>query len=397
MRFALPSLLAGLALLGACGGSVRPGPVTPAELASLEEERSRFPDDHEVLTRVGIRFYDAHAYDRARDALTAALRAQPSFTAAVYLGLIEEALGRFDEAERNYRIAESLSIAPTQRRELERRMAAFSQVRLTAEARQALARESTLSRQPPVPNSLAVLPWTFIGTDATLEPLGVGVAHLMVSDLSRISSLTLIERERVQALLDEMAMTGAGRVDTVTAARAGRLLRASRVLHGIVRQTQGGIQLEATVISGDGLVLARSGGGDRLDDLFSLEKTVLLDLVSQLGIPVSPAEQRALRERPAQDLQTFLAFSRGLEAEGRPDAGPNSLLRVASPVYLATGAMQADALRAAIQVIAPSAGGEVDRRTRLPVANSRLPEALGQDNPSKLAFISDILLLIPRP
>lgn len=377
---------------------MRPGPVTPAELAALEQERIRFPDDYEVLTRVGIGFYDAKAYDRARDVLTAALRLQPSFTAAVYLGLTEEALGRFDEAERNYRIAGTLTIAPTQRKELDRRMAAFSQVRLVAEARQAIARETTLSRLAPLPNSIAVLPWTFVGTDATLEPLSVGVAHLMVSDLSRISSLTLIERERVQALLDEMALTGAGRVDTVTAARAGRLLRASQVLHGIVRQTSGGIQLEATVVSAeDGRVLARGGGGDRLDDLFALEKTVLMDLVGQLGIAVSPAEQRALRERPSQDLQSFLVFSRGLEAEGRLDTGPGSLLRVTSPVYLATGAMQADALRSALQIIAPSAGGEVDRRTRLPVSNSRLPEALGQDNPSKLAIIGEIIILIPRP
>jgi hypothetical protein len=48
-------------------------------------------------------------------------------------------------------------------------------------------------------------------------------------------------------------------------------------------------------------------------------------------------------------------------------------------------------------VIVPSTGGDVDRRTRLPVANPRLPEALGQDNPSRLAIIGDILILIPRP
>jgi len=328
--------------------------------------------------------------------LTTALRIQPSFTAAVYLGLTEEAVGRYDEAERNYRIAESLTIAPTQRRELERRMAAFSQVRLTAEARQAIARESALSRQPLFPtawlscrgpSSAPTRPWNRWAWGC--PPDGVRPLPDFESHADRTGA--------GPGALDEMALTGAGRVDTVTAARAGRLLRASRVLHGIVRQTPGGIQLEATVVSTDGVVLARGGGGDRLDDLFALEKTVLMDLVGQLGIPVSPAEQRALRERPAQDLQTFLSFSRGLETEGRPDAGPGSLLRVTSPVYLATGAMQADALRAAIQIIAPSAGGEVDRRTRLPVANSRLPEALGADNPSKLAFIGDVLLLIPRP
>jgi hypothetical protein len=51
----------------------------------------------------------------------------------------------------------------------------------------------------------------------------------------------------------------------------------------------------------------------------------------------------------------------------------------------------------AIAVINPSTGGEVDRRTRLPVANPRLPEALGQDNPSRIAIIGELIILIPRP
>jgi hypothetical protein len=51
----------------------------------------------------------------------------------------------------------------------------------------------------------------------------------------------------------------------------------------------------------------------------------------------------------------------------------------------------------AMAVIAPSTGGEVDRRTRLPVTNPRLPEALGQDNPSRIAIIGELIILIPRP
>ena len=51
----------------------------------------------------------------------------------------------------------------------------------------------------------------------------------------------------------------------------------------------------------------------------------------------------------------------------------------------------------AIAVINPSTGGEVDRRTRLPVTNPRLPEALGTDNPSRLAFIGELIIIIPRP
>jgi TolB-like protein len=243
------------------------------------------------------------------------------------------------------------------------------------------------------------MPWSFVGTDETLAPLGVGVAHLVLTDLSRVAALTLVERERVQVLVEEMELANLGRVDPRTAARAGRLLRAERVVHGVVRQTSQGIQLEAQIVrTEDGRIEATQGAGDRLERLFALEKGLLLALVDQLGIPISPAERRAITERPAQDIQSFLALSRGLESQTRP-AGLSStaLSRVAAPAAPTELAARAATLTSAIAVVAPSTGGSVDRRTRMPVANPRLPEALRQDNPSRIAGLGELIILIPRP
>jgi TolB-like protein len=434
MRFSGPSILGLASLLIGCAGRAGPAPVTPEEIGVLEAEQARFAEDPEVLTRIGIRFYEGQDYQRASDVLGAALTLRPAFTTAVYQGLSQEALGQFAEAEQSYRTAGSVRITPKQREELDHRLASLSRTRLLAEARQAIARESTLTSLPPVPNTVAVLPWTYVGANRTLEPLGYGLAHLVVTDLSSISRLTLVERERVQALLDEMALAGNGWVDPGTAARTGRLLRASHVLHGVVRETADGVRLEATIVrTSDGAVQASGGAGDRVEQLFALEKTVVLDLVGQMGIELAPAERQALTERPTQDLQAFLAFSRGLEAEGRGDfrgasalfsaaagrdpafgaarrlldvntqlaasagSSPAALARVASPLVMMDASARGEVLRNAVQMIVPSTGGEVDRRTRLPVANPRLAEALGQDNPSRLAVIGDILILIPRP
>lgn len=395
MRF----LLLGLIALAACSGNSQPAPVTPAEVASLESERARFPEDPEVLNRIGIRYYDARQWSRALDVLGTSFRIKPSFTSAVYLGLSNEATGLFGDAEGYYRAAGSLAATPAQRRELDRRLADLGHARLRFEARQAIARESTLTGTAPEPGTIAVLPWTYVGSDESLRPLGYGIAHLVITDLSKIGALRLVERERVQILLDELELASGGRVEPRTAARAGRLLRAERVVQGLVRQTRDGVELEATVLrTADGVVEATSGAGDRLERLFALEKTVVLGLLERLGVPVSPAELRAITERPTQDLQAFLATSRGLEAEARPPlSNPSALTRVASAVAPTELAARTATLMSAIAVIAPSTGGEVDRRTRLPVANPRLPEALGQDNPSRLAIIGELIILIPRP
>ena len=395
MRF----LLLGILLLASCSGNQQPAPVTPAEATAMENERARFPDDPEVLTRIGIRYFEAKQWTPAKQNLDKAFRLKPSFTSAVYLGLASEATGYFADAERYYRSAGTLSTTPAQNRELDRRLGDLARSRLRYETRLAIARESTFTATAPQPGTVAVMPWAYVGSDESLRPLGYGIAQLVVTDLSKISSLKLVERERVQVLLDELELASGGHVEPRTAARAGRLLRAERVIQGIVRQTRDGVELEATVVrTADGTVEATSGASDRLERLFGLEKTVLLGLLERTDVRVTPAELRAITERPTQDLQAFLALSRGLEAEARPPLNnPSSLTRVASAVAPTELAARTASLMSAIAVINPSTGGEVDRRTRLPVTNPRLPEALGQDNPSRIAIIGDLIILIPRP
>lgn len=40
-----------------------------------------------------------------------------------------------------------------------------------------------------------------------------------------------------------------------------------------------------------------------------------------MGVQLTPAEQEAINQRPTQNIQAFLAYSRGLEAEDRGDYG----------------------------------------------------------------------------
>lgn len=431
----LRHLLSAMLLLGlaACGGSLRTTPVSPTDLASLEADAAALAHDGEALTRIGVRFYQAEQWVRARDVLTTALALRPSFAAAVYLGLAQERLDQFDQAETSYRVAGTLTLSNAQRRELDRRVASLSRTRLAAEARQAVQREHELAATPPVPNSVAVLPWSYVGANRQQASLGVGLAHLMMTDLGKVSALRLVERERVQALLDELTMARNGQVDSSTAARSGRLLRADYVVAGVVREANGGVRLEASIYrTGDGSLVANAAGTNRIDQLFGLQKDLVLSLVDQLGVPVSPPERRALTERSTADLQAFLAFSDGLSALDRGDfrtagglfamatgrdpafgaahqfgvtngllagngASVATLERMAHPASPAASATRTGSLVSALQVIAPSTGGEVDLRARNPVDSPRLAEALRQDSPSRIVLFGQIVIIIPRP
>jgi len=80
------------------------------------------------------------------------------------------------------------------------------------------------------------------------------------------------------------------------------------------------LRLDATMVrSGDAGVAATGSGRNPLTQLFDLEKSVVFQLLTKTGIPITPAESIAISERPTRDLQAFLLYSRGLEAQDRGD------------------------------------------------------------------------------
>ena len=446
MRLVNPTgVLVMLAAAGCAQRARAPATVTPTgAIAALEARQARHPRDSEVLTDVGVGFYQAGQYARARDVLAAVLALEPdAFRAAVHLGLANEGLGDYDAALAAYRRAEGMKVSKQQRRQVEERLIALTRARLAALARRAVAEEQAIAAQPAVPNTIAVLPWSYLGTDPDLKPLETGLAFLLVGDLSKVGRFTLLERERVQALAEELGLGAAGRTQPETAARSGRLLRAAQVVQGAIRETSpGAIRLDANVVSARTAGIDATGSAtNRLSELFAMEKSLVFDLLDRLGVTLSPAEQRAIAERPTADLQAFLAFSRGLEAEDRGDFsaatrffqqaatrdpgfraardGAASSARIAAasrmtPARLAAlierfaggpggdrsnGGTRAAQLRAGVQGIAPSLASRLGRGQGRQTGSirSRLAEALRQDDPGKLNGIGQILITIPRP
>jgi TolB-like protein len=427
-------VLAGLiGTLGCAPRAPLAGPA-PADLAELEARRAAHPGDPRVLTDVGVELYRAGAFARARDVLLAALALDPRDPRAlIHLGLSHESLTEPELALAAYRRALAGRLDRSQRQSIEARLPVISRQVLALEARRAIAREQSLAPPALVPNTVAVLPWTYLGADSSLKPLERGLAHLLISDLARVSRLTLLERDRVQALADELALARGGLVDSSTAARSGRLLGAGEVVHGAIRETPSGeIRLDAQVVTtSDARVRATGSASDRLARLFAMEKSVVFDLLERWGIPLTPAERRAISEQPTADLQAFLAFSRGLEAEDRGDfleagehfqaaagrdpafsaarqhaerstkaaaATRSSGLQLVSAVGQRAATLRSIQLSAALQNIAPTLAGRLSR-TQLKAAlafRSRLAEALSQDDAGRLGTLTGTISIIPR-
>jgi hypothetical protein len=167
------------------------------------------------------------------------------------------------------------------------------------------------------------MPFRYTGRDSTLRPLERGLASLVVTDLSKVRRLRLVERDRMQALIDELQLAAGTRVDPATGARSGRMVRAGQVVQGQFQEVPtANFRVDASVVrTTDAQVAATGSDADALRALFDIEKRVVFQLLDRMGITLTPAERTAVNERPTQDLQAFLLYSRGLESQDRGDFG----------------------------------------------------------------------------
>ena len=289
----------------------------PEAIARLERERSNSPRSEPVLRSLGIAYYKSGKLTEARGALEQAVKLNPrDGTAALYLGLTAEGQNDFATARTAYASYVEYGHTSRVRRALEARLMALQRKQLEETARAEVRDEQQLAQIPGTPNVVAVLPLAFSGADTSLKPLERGLAELLTTDLARSSRLTVVERLRLQAVLDELQLQRSGVTDSASNVRAGKILQAGRLVQGSILQQGPDLRVDAAVIDVPTTRVAGATNDNRaLDQLLTLEKNIALGLFQQLGVTLTTAERNAIEQRPTRSLAAFVAYSRGLVLE----------------------------------------------------------------------------------
>jgi tetratricopeptide (TPR) repeat protein len=303
-----------LLLATACATS---GQMRPDAVARLERNSAARPSDEGALRALGIAYYKTGRFADARTALSRAAQLNPKDgTAALYLGLAAEQMHDIPAAKAAYQSYIRYGRTSGVRRQLEARLAALNRQELQLAAKAAVQQEQQLSARPANAKTVAVLPLRFQGSDSTLQPLERGLAELMTTDLARSHELTVVERERMQAIVSELALQSSGQSDSSTNVRAGRIIQAGSVVNGQIVQRDQNLRVDAAIVNTTtSQVSGGAEGENTLDRVFDIEKGIVLQLFDSLGVRLTTAERNLIEQRPTRSLQAFLAYSRGLTLE----------------------------------------------------------------------------------
>lgn len=116
-------------------------------------------------------------------------------------------------------------------REVPKTLTLLASSQLQREVASAVARESEVVGSPPEPGSIAVQAFVNQGNPA-YRAMAKGLAAMIIADLSKVPGLKVLEREKVQLLVNEAKLGDSGLADTASAVRSGRLMRAEKVVVG---------------------------------------------------------------------------------------------------------------------------------------------------------------------
>lgn len=153
-----------------------------------------------------------------------------------------------------------------------------------------------------------------------IDPVQKGLAAMLITDLSTVKGLQVIERVRLQALLEEIGLGTTGLVEPETAPRVGKLLGAEWLVGGSLGsgQTAEVLQIQSNFldvpseeIQGQALVKGA------LSNLFMLEKDLLFEILKIMQIELRPEDRERLMRPCTTNMKALMALFQGIEQSDR--------------------------------------------------------------------------------
>lgn len=202
-----------------------------------------------------------------------------------------------------------------------------------APAPDAPAPEATPPEATPVDDAdkptLAIMYFDYSGNDEDLGVLRKGLAQMLISDLSRVDGVRIVERDRLQEILDELKLNQTTQIDKRTAGRVGKLLGAKYMVLGGYFDLMGSLRVDARLVEVEtGRVIASFGATGKHDDFITLEQRVAEDLERHLASGdiegYVPGKRGAVERPPVKrpkrlTTRTAARYGKALDARDRGD------------------------------------------------------------------------------
>ena len=144
---------------------------------------------------------------------------------------------------------------------------------------------------------------------------------MLITDLSTVAGVQVVERIKLQALAEELGLGASGLVEPGTEPRVGKLLRAQRLVGGDVSGTQQTLlRIQSRLLdTATSTVIGQPAAEGILPELFRIEKDLLFGLTKLLNLDVKPEEMAKLVKPCSTNSKALIALFKGVDVSDRGD------------------------------------------------------------------------------
>ncbi|HET7273919.1 MAG TPA: BTAD domain-containing putative transcriptional regulator [Longimicrobiaceae bacterium] len=181
--------------------------------------------------------------------------------------------------------------------------ALIEKVRERKEPRDLTAPGDDAPRELPI-RSIAVLPFENTSSSADAEPFAMGLHDDLLTELSRISSLTVIARASMQRY----------RGTTKGISEIARELGVGTVIEGAVQSSGGRLRLNVQVIDARNGTHRWAERYDRdltMDNIFDLQGEIAEKIARATQAELTPSERERSGSEPTENLEAYRHYARG--------------------------------------------------------------------------------------
>ncbi|WP_417377879.1 protein kinase domain-containing protein [Gimesia sp.] len=160
------------------------------------------------------------------------------------------------------------------------------------------------------PITLAIMDFDNHSQDRNLDGFRLGFRDILVTNLSHVSSIKVLERGRLKDLLDEHELAKSPFIDPKAAVRFGKGLSAKHVLTGSYVIAGNDIRIDVRLVSVEtGEVMLADAVTGKKSNIFLLQQALSAKVLAGLDIHPSEAEQVALNDPQTNEFDAFRLYS----------------------------------------------------------------------------------------
>ena len=149
--------------------------------------------------------------------------------------------------------------------------------------------------------------------DPSYDPLIKGLADMLISDLSGIESVNMVEREKLDALLKEIDLGESKFIDDATAQKMGQGLGAQYILTGSFIVMGDDFRIDARLVNvGNGeIVFSKAVDGNK-ETFFDIQKDLAKEIILKLDLSVSNQAMSAMEEAGTRSIDAYYNYVDGV-------------------------------------------------------------------------------------